>query len=64
MANGLVDLVAEARKTTDGRVGPALVLVLHRLRERRPEDARARAELHAIFMEGSPSLVGGPPVAA
>jgi hypothetical protein len=64
VANGLVDLVAEARKTTDGQVGPALILVLHRLRERRPEDTRAHAELRALFVERSTSLVGGPPVAA
>jgi hypothetical protein len=62
--NHLAELVDEARHTTDGHVGSALVLVLHRLRQRRPEDARARAELHRLFQDQELSVAVGPRVAA
>ena len=64
MENTLADLVDEARHTTDGHVGSALVLVLHRLRQRRPEDAPARVEMHQLFQEQELTMAVGPRAAA
>ena len=64
MENTLADLVAEAQRATEVPVGSAIVLVLQRLRQRRPEDATARREMHRLFKEQELSVGVGPRVAA
>jgi hypothetical protein len=60
----LADLVSRARETTAGDTGSALILVLHRLRQRRNEDEPARAELAHLFGTHGMSVAVNPPVAA
>lgn len=64
MDHTLANLVSLARDTTGGDNGAALVLVLHRLRQRRGEDEVARAELAWLFDQYSMTVAVNPPVAA
>ena len=64
MEHTLADLVARARQTTDGDTGSALILVLHRLRQRRVEDEPARTELAQLFGNRNLTVAVNPPVAA
>jgi hypothetical protein len=62
--HSLAQLVTRARETTDGDTGSALILVLHRLRQRRAEDEPARAELAELFASPGMTVAVNPPVAA
>ena len=64
MQHSLADLVSRARETTAGDTGSALILVLHRLRQRRGEDEPARAELAQLFGTQGMTVAVNPPVAA
>lgn len=64
MQHSLAELVSRARETTDGHTGSALILVLHRLRQRRVEDEPARSELAELFGAHGMTVAVNPPVAA
>lgn len=64
MNHTLADLVSQARETTAGDTGCALILVMQRLRQRRPEDEPARIQLAELFAESRLSVAVNPPVAA
>ena len=64
MTHTLADLVSQARETMVGDTGSALILVMQRLRQQRPEDEPARSQLAELFAESRLSVAVNPPVAA